>query len=275
MSDVPELPEVTNLEINNSCSLKCRLCPRSHMTRDVGEMNEKLFRKALDEINEHSSSEFVWLHHFGDPLLHPRLCEFAHIAKEIEIGTGISTKGVELNKSKAENIAKSDLKEIRFVFLGVGDEFNKYQKGGNWDTVMSNIKYFLGLGPSPKITFKLLLSPLLKTSEDRFNEIFDEFNTDTVMSHNWRGGDENINENCSYKQVNCEHPWRNLNILWNGDVVSCCFDYDGFYVVGNIKNDRLDHIFHNDKMEYLRDTIKDGRADEIELCRFCDGAKES
>src|SRR5690606_22110033 len=31
----------------------------------------------------------------------------------------------------------------------------------------------------------------------------------------------------------CNYPWSKMSVLWNGDVVVCCHDFDGKNVIGN------------------------------------------
>ena len=50
----------------------------------------------------------------------------------------------------------------------------------------------------------------------------------------------------------CEEPWKRVAVLWNGDVVPCCRDWNGFYVYGNLHNNSLREIWEGEKVKELR-----------------------
>jgi radical SAM protein with 4Fe4S-binding SPASM domain len=67
----------------------------------------------------------------------------------------------------------------------------------------------------------------------------------------------------------CSAPFDDVVILWNGDVVLCCYDHDGFNVIGNINEDSLKNIWHGEKVKRIRDLFMDKKTGELPLCRTC------
>ncbi len=61
-------------------------------------------------------------------------------------------------------------------------------------------------------------------------------------------------------------PWARSNgtILWNGDITTCCYDYDGENVFGNILNEP--DILKSDKMAKIRERISKR---DFPLCKRC------
>jgi radical SAM protein with 4Fe4S-binding SPASM domain len=61
-----------------------------------------------------------------------------------------------------------------------------------------------------------------------------------------------------------------LQILWNGDVVPCCYDFDGRMVLGNLRQQSIAEIWNGAAYGKLR------RADEAldfsayPICQVCD-----
>ncbi len=68
----------------------------------------------------------------------------------------------------------------------------------------------------------------------------------------------------------CEGLTEQFGILWNGDLVFCCVDYDGETVFGNIGETTIREVFHQ---EDVRRTIHDFRSLRIRhpRCRKCMG----
>ncbi len=59
---------------------------------------------------------------------------------------------------------------------------------------------------------------------------------------------------------------RSLLILYNGDVVLCCYDYDGIHKIGNIFEDGFAKIWHSKKNRMFRKMVI---KKELELCKKC------
>ena len=52
----------------------------------------------------------------------------------------------------------------------------------------------------------------------------------------------------------CSQPFEQFNVLWNGDVVLCCIDYngEGELVYDNVLDKSILEVFNNEKMQALR-----------------------
>jgi radical SAM protein with 4Fe4S-binding SPASM domain len=74
--------------------------------------------------------------------------------------------------------------------------------------------------------------------------------------------DENIET--SY----CYHPFRDVGVLWNGDVTLCCLDHDGELSVGNVNNSSIEEIIQNDAAKKLRASML-GRCSLPSICQTC------
>ena len=60
-----------------------------------------------------------------------------------------------------------------------------------------------------------------------------------------------------------------MSIYVDGRVTVCCFDYDGKYVVGDLKKETLEEIWNNKKMRLIRRQFKKGKINENPLCKDC------
>jgi len=60
-----------------------------------------------------------------------------------------------------------------------------------------------------------------------------------------------------------------MTVTWNGDVVPCCYDYNGRFVLGNMREQTLSDIWNGEKIQSLRREFIDNRV-ENELCKNCD-----
>ena len=53
-------------------------------------------------------------------------------------------------------------------------------------------------------------------------------------------------------RVACNVPWEKLSVAWDGDVVPCCYDYDKKYVLGSVKNKKIEAMWNGPEMQKLR-----------------------
>ena len=66
----------------------------------------------------------------------------------------------------------------------------------------------------------------------------------------------------------CPNPFKDIGVLWNGDVTLCCLDHDGELSVGNINNSSIEEIIQNDSAKKLRASML-GRYPLPSVCQTC------
>ena len=78
------------IEITNICNLNCSFC--SKVEKPKRTMTKEEFTHILSEIKPYTDN--IYLHVKGEPLLHPNLIDFLHIAEEHNIKVNLTTNGV-------------------------------------------------------------------------------------------------------------------------------------------------------------------------------------
>jgi hypothetical protein len=114
--------KVMQIEVSNYCSLTCVYCPHPGQVRPKGNMNIETFRKCIELVKgsdnpEYQGRKFVWLNHFGEPLLHPQLPEFIAYASACGIEVSFASNGVDHNrelfpKALWQSLADAGLKGV-------------------------------------------------------------------------------------------------------------------------------------------------------------------
>ena len=99
---MPTLPIATiaATAINEAISV---YCPHPAQVRPKGDMSLATFKKCMTLVQcsdnpKHNGRKFVWLNHFGEPLLNPLLPTFIACANACEIDVSFSSNGVDANK---------------------------------------------------------------------------------------------------------------------------------------------------------------------------------
>jgi radical SAM protein with 4Fe4S-binding SPASM domain len=69
--------------------------------------------------------------------------------------------------------------------------------------------------------------------------------------------------------LGCELPFRQMCILFNGDVIVCCHDWNRATIVGNVRTSSLKEIWNSEKMNEIRRLIVKKRYEQINSCKEC------
>lgn len=206
---------VYQIELTNYCNSNCTWCNHNKMKRQHGFMDRDTFTRAISFLEkEQSPFGFVRLHHFGESLLHPDINEYLTYLKSKGIKWRLSTNGKLLSKT-----------EIRKMLLSYdGELVISLENGANIVDVNSLIK--------EKVKQKSKLVILLQT--------FGFFDTSKLLKgpyklikselHSWGETGASDYRYCSF----LSKDW--VCILWDGTIVSCCFDMEGECVLGNIND---------------------------------------
>jgi radical SAM protein with 4Fe4S-binding SPASM domain len=272
-------PLVFAIEITNRCNLKCIMCPRTTMMkRKIGDMNFNLFKKIVNETGKYTP--FIWLHDFGEPLLHPKIMEMIKYAKSRGIRVGISVNAKILNEEMSKRLIQTGLDHIIFSFDGFSKKtYEKYRAGANFEVVKQNILNFLKIKKElksklPYVQIKMInMKDTNKEIEDFKKEWTGKANEVLITQFiDWAGQIEN-KENLDgaileRQKYPCKWFWIGFVVLWDGRVVPCCKDCDGKLVFGNLNNQTLKEIWNSPKFIGLRKQQIKGNFNN-QLCNNC------
>jgi organic radical activating enzyme len=213
---------LVQIELTNKCNLSCPFCFRKYMTRKQGFMTTRMFNKSLKLCKEMGVDE-VWLHNWGEPLLHPKLLNFLTLAKDFR--KGFATNGTLLTNDLLIKLSQRQLNLMDLSFnstttphryrrlLEYYEVANDLMIDCRFRVVVNNIeeyKWYKGLLKGRKVRWQRAM-------------VVDKSRVRTKV---------------------CEARKHVCVILWTGEVIPCCYMYDG-------KNEELcKHCFEvEDKMD--------------------------
>ena len=107
---------IYHIELTNACDLTCSYCPLTESTRPRSVMSDETFEKVIAHMKKRSPLNFMILHHFGEPLLHPRLPQFIRRAAEARLNPGFSTNGEKLNRDLFRELIQNGLRWMCIAF---------------------------------------------------------------------------------------------------------------------------------------------------------------
>ena len=262
------------IEITNICNLNCSFC--SKVEKPKRSMTKEEFTHILSEIKPYTDN--IYLHVKGEPLLHPNLIDFLHIAEEHNIKVNLTTNGV-LFPRKVNELAKcNSLQKINFSLHSennvpnyLEDIFNSVENLKDKTIIyrlwtLQNGKFD---EKSTRIVEKII--DYYKLSPETVEKIYNENNvkiTPTIYvdkDNEFEWPDDNKEETTNGF---CMALKTQIAILVDGTVVPCCLDSNGKINLGNIYTDSFESIVNSKRCQDLKKSFQDRKPCE-KLCLSC------
>jgi radical SAM protein with 4Fe4S-binding SPASM domain len=278
-------PEIW-IENTNHCNAACVMCPRDTHTRDKGIMDFDLYSRLMKEISLHNGEvKRVHMHNFGEPLLDKRIFDRVKMAKESGVEcVYFVTNASLLNKGNSKSLINSGLDELKISFYGVDKEsYNSTMKNLDFDETLKNVLDFFTIRSQMKATNPKVVLQFLPKEESAlelqskwlalFKNVIDESIGDSLRIsylQNFGDGREYISTNNKTVQNVCQHPWREMVILQNGNVAPCCFDYNGTINLGSVKDSSISEIWNGHKYAEMRKDFSKLDYQKYIVCTKCD-----
>jgi hypothetical protein len=213
--------KIMQIETSNHCSLTCTYCPHPSQVRPKGFMSMETFMKCMELVKRsenpsRNGRKFIWLNHFGEPLLNPILPDFISYAKSCGIEVSFATNGVDRNRnlfprSLWKQLGKAGLKGVILSAHIRSEEVLREH--------IKDIVKVIGVWTPKKENF-----------------------------HDWAG---QVNmSGFKIKEINepdcpCDYNTNNMFVVaWDGRLTSCCYDIEGqvgLSVDNVLENDFLFH----------------------------------
>lgn len=274
------MPMILQIESTSICNLKCVMCPYPIM----GRKNEHMSMTVYDRIIQEGAGflEFIWLHHFGEPLINPDIYKMIDMAEDAGIRTGMSTNGTRLDEKASAALLDSKLSMLYVSLDGATKQtFEKIRVGAKFEKVHANVARFAEMKRARDSELLVRLQMIHMTSTRNEREQFDEewrdkgFDTiDYKPFHYWANQDQNliqIDEPSPPTPTGaCAEPWIGFAILADGTAVPCCNDYSGKMPLGDLKTQSLREVWNGPAMMKLRSRFA-GAVPDVQgsLCEGC------
>lgn len=206
---------IYQIELTNYCNSKCPWCNHSKMQRKKGFMNWRTFEQTVKLLKiAPPPGNTVGLHHFGESLLHPDINSYLQYLENHNIDWRLSTNGRLLHKA--------EIRDMLLKFRGL--LVISMENGVDIQSVNMLIQ--------EKAQKKSQLRILLQTFGDtNMNGVIPgEYEIFHTTKHSWGKNGVGEYEKCCFLNQN----W--AAVLWDGTIVSCCFDMEGEAKIGHVNS---------------------------------------
>ena len=287
---LPYPPLKLHLEPTSVCNLRCPMCPQAidAVKGDTGYIDLELYRKIIDEAKDFILE--VNLFFRGEPLLHRHLPELLRYGSARGVRLHVNTNATILREAQARMLIEHGAAKVTISFDGPDKAtYELMRKGARYEITLENVRRFLGLvqeyranGWRTPYTVMQVILPYDPQSPGprvppHMKELFaglpvDEW--DPIWPHGWAGVMQENGVVQAQPYGDQYHPcnwlWKSLAIYWDGRVASCCADFSGDQIIGDVRTQTLREVWNGPKMVALRRLQVEGRYKEAKLCSGCD-----
>lgn len=293
--------DLVQVQTTSRCNGYCKFCPYkgSWMDKNNGVMSDKLYLKILHDIDDIDSSfsgkfcPYLMNELFADRDIVKRVEQAYEILHNptVEISTNASLACLDKVRQLAD-IMDNKPSKIIISLHGIDKKTHDKLMSTDWNKSISNAIYIMkefkntpiviqSMAMSKDNTYRIM-SP--RKINIFWKKLIDENDIDdsnvrfsTFMFHSRAGGlDWDWDYKKVHRQIDEKHPFNcprlhnNLHVLWNGDVVLCCMDYNREVVIGNLKEQSISEVFDSDTWHtiYNKCTGKEPSEDKF-ICKLC------
>lgn len=303
---VPKL-KALNLEFTNFCNYKCTFCLNpTDKFRKKGNISNQLIDKIINEVSE---DILIYICGIGEPSLHPDFINIIKRLSNKFKRMRLVTNGYLFRNDESINtVLDANLEKITLSLNYIDPiDYQKVQRG-DLEKIIVFLKKFLELRRKHTNKPFIQINYLYEKWKNDYSKVYnylkefmddpwelyirkikniagqipieeerDENTLDNLLKRDKHLALENWNRFLSYTNFktenpkNCRHIYDYYCLLWNGDALPCCVDYNGEMVICNVltENLNLTDVFYSEKFESFRRKRQRLNYKELPLCEKC------
>ncbi len=289
----PKQPSRAVIETTNHCNLNCPFClvgmqneltgkngnvAHDLMTRPRGFMDDVTFNQVMRELKLFGIKK-TYLHFQGEPFLNKLTPKYASELKRQKFEVAIFTNGQTFNEKSILELADAEVDLLRFSVDGASEEtYQKNRVGGKFVTVLENMKKVVAAHKNKKTCIEWQFIALrnneheIEKARELAKEIGVHFFVKGFRETDSKLAPANPHYRAQFHRKPCTDIYHQLGIYWNGDIVPCCYDVDGKEIMGNLLEQDLKTIWHNEKYINFRKNVAKSKMNshiEPDICKSC------
>jgi radical SAM protein with 4Fe4S-binding SPASM domain len=277
-------PRWVHIENTNHCPARCSMCSMDQMERTAGTMDFELLKKIIDECAHYRQVEQIHLHGFGEPLLDKNLPAKVLYAKEkTKAHTYIVTTMNLMTEDYARELISAGIDGIKVsLYANTKESYEAIHRRLKFEKTLEAMDIFLRVRdelksstPAIKMQYAEGMAPSEEFEgwKERWRPKLDADRGDSLLVstlHNWGGKKLLEGGRLPEKDRQCVWPFKDIQILWDGRVSPCVFDYDGTLILGNVRETTIREIWLSKPYEAFRAPWRQGKSFSIPMCKACD-----
>lgn len=279
-----ETPNLIQIETIVACTSRCVMCGMRKLTRKAGKMPWEVFERIIDNCQQLGTIDTICPFIHGDPLCDDSILDILkYIKQKLPQATiGWFTNGLLLTEELLTEMAViGNVKDFNISIHGGRKEIYEACMGTAWEDMIARLDLLVKVNAELGFPFNLHAHMCnFSLTTDSINEFRELMAQKNIISHvcyfsNFGGLIRDKFGEClpgsmgwlEYKL--CPRSQKQLFVLWDGTVTTCCFDVNGVNRISNVKQQSLQEIWESEPYQQFRQLHREGRYKEIPVCRDC------
>ncbi len=296
-----DYPFRIHLQTHTRCNARCSMCPYAALSarNEHGTMRWEVFDRLVTELSSADTPATVLFELHHEPLMNPDIFSWVRHLKRSAPRTRciVITNGSLLDGFSLDEIAASGLDTLSVSLNAyTAATYEQLNTGLDFAQVMDNTRRLAGHAAVRRllrVSFVLTevnrleirdalafwsdqgIATQVKPLTNRAGTLrsYDSLQT---QIRDLPGGEAKFGSEIRRRIrsfTGCPLPFYQTGILFNGDVILCCQDWNHDPVIGNIESESLRSIWNGPTLTAIRRSILAHRYDEILPCRDCSLAR--
>lgn len=257
----PDFPFVCSFEFTNRCNLQCAFCARQVMNRKLGNLDEALLRKMMEEFAEHGT--FLKVNGYGENLLHPQALDFIRLIKKTN-PLYFTTNATLITDDVAECFVETGLDVVQVSFQGVDRPGYEAQRiGGSYGKLFDNLDRLVRIRGDHPYPFIHLSTTILDEAPEQIEGFiqhafehgvdavgvgrtdYDRVVAELITDPKRKQQIDGFRARQTLRKVpDHTYLYRYCDINWSGVVVTSFFDFNEFMPVGDMTTQTMSQIWN-------------------------------
>ncbi len=287
----PDRPQTINVEITAACDARCIHCPRFDMDRPMKAMAMDLFQRLIDQAGA-LKVPYLCPNGYGEICTIPVSGLEAYL--EVIASSGhrfkvlINSNGHRMTEDRSALFVKHGVRLVNVTIDGAtAATAEAIRRNLSFERVEANVKRLLALRDAmgatyPKVRVGMIAMPQTIPEVEpflaRWRGVADfvgiggfSSRLTSVASAGRASSHIPVSEPPAGRRARaCVLPFRDLNVWADGKVVLCCEDWNEELVIGDLRSQTLDAIWHGDAIGRVRASHLQGAGTDVALCARCD-----
>jgi len=258
---VPPFPEDIQIQTITGCNASCAFCPQGKTKNPFPQekMEDDLYHKIIDECLKKPVKR-ISPYLMNEPLLDRQLGWKVSILlrkKPSSLSIKVNTNASLLKGNTVEDILNSGLDRLNISFHGISKEvYEKNMQGLDYEETLNNVNNFLESkskmnAEKPKVTITMVRTKWIEQEIDKINSYWGEKDVsihiqplDNRANECFKDKGLNLNEWEPYRW--CKRLFTQAYILYNGDMVLCCVDWERTTILGNVRDMTIEEVWNGE-----------------------------
>jgi MoaA/NifB/PqqE/SkfB family radical SAM enzyme len=210
---------------------------------------------------------------FGEPLLDRSFCDHLRLIKrELDCPTFTVSNGSLITEQLARELVACGLDKIKISFYGINKrEYESVHRRLKYERTVQGVKNLVDAKRAARSKIVIRLQYIGKLW--RFLPFVLQWAGRARVGyntlHNYGGG--RAYRKLTRRPRGCPILSQSvLQVLWTGEVVPCCYDFNGTMVLGDLRRQTIRDIWHGERFRSIRRAHATSDFAGFPLCRACD-----